>query len=626
MFRLYNSAIIRSYLNVCRNIFIAALLFSGVTSAGISEHQRDLFRLAVQALQAGDFENFRLITARNKDYLLYPYLKFYGLKAKIATVDEVEVEEFIKSYSNMPLGARLEASWIRELAKSKRWDEFIQRYNNRGGRRLQCQFLYAKYQRANLKKDRLTIIRKSKKIWMSGKSQPTQCTPLFKILYSKKLISTKMLWQRIDKAMDRRNIKLAKSLSKRLNHKGKKIVDGWIYNGKNPENLLKTQILANNTGKIREIILQILNRYARQDAGKARLLWSKLRKKYSFSHNAQRRTERYIALRSSYQLHPTAYQWLSEIKPKWVDDSTRIWRARAALRIQDWKAVEKCIRALSDNDRADARWRYWYARAIEKLGRLEEAKKTYEALSLRTDYYGFLAADRIGADYTFANEPLESNPRRLSLLETVPGISRSKELYLVGRLTDARREWNYVMRSFDEPKIKLAAVMAYNWQWYDNAIVTVARTGHRADYKLRFPTPHKDTFQVYAQTYGIDISWMYGVARRESAFKVDARSRVGALGLMQLMPGTARLQSRQLGINKPKMSDLLQPESNIKLGGAYLHQMLLRFEGSQAIATAAYNAGPARVRKWIPSKSGMPIDVWVDTVPYKETREYVRAV
>ena len=230
-------------LSLLRYFILTGLLFFGAVEASITERDRDLFRLTVQALQEGDIENFQLLMARNKGYLLYPYLKFYDLKARIANVNDAEIEEFIKSYSNMPLGARLEASWIRELAKRKRWDEFIRKYNNRGGRKLQCQYLLAKYQRDTQKKIRQRIIRKTKKIWMSGKTQPKQCKPLFDILYSKNLVSNKMLWDRIHKAMTRGNIRLAKSLSKKLNKKQQKIVDAWIYNGKKPQNLLKTKAL-----------------------------------------------------------------------------------------------------------------------------------------------------------------------------------------------------------------------------------------------------------------------------------------------------------------------------------------------------------------------------------------------
>jgi soluble lytic murein transglycosylase len=172
----------------------------------------------------------------------------------------------------------------------------------------------------------------------------------------------------------------------------------------------------------------------------------------------------------------------------------------------------------------------------------------------------------------------------------------------------------------------LAAVLAHEWQWHDNAIVTVAKANYFKDLDLRFPTPFEETIRMNAQTYDLNPSWIYGVMRRESAFNVTARSSAGALGLMQLMPHTARLTSRLLGLSKPSTSDILTSEQNILLGSAYLHRMLNKFDGNLVLATAAYNAGPNRVKQWLPKNNSIPADIWIETLPYKETREYVRAV
>ena len=213
------------------------------------------------------------------------------------------------------------------------------------------------------------------------------------------------------------------------------------------------------------------------------------------------------------------------------------------------------------------------------------------------------------------------------MLQQNPGVQRAQELYALDRITEARREWDRVITKLDEELIKLAAVMAHDWQWYDNAILTVAKTSHRKDLHLRFPTPYKDLIFQTAENYGIDPEWIYGVTRRESAFNMYARSSAGALGLMQILPSTARMQSKSLGMARPSHEDLLESERNILLGASYLNKMLERFSGNQVLATAAYNAGPNRVSKWLPKEGDkVSADIWVDTIPYKETREYVRAV
>ena len=195
----------------------------------------------------------------------------------------------------------------------------------------------------------------------------------------------------------------------------------------------------------------------------------------------------------------------------------------------------------------------------------------------------------------------------------------------MGQVTDARRQWNWTTRNMNNRELAVAAVIARQWGWYDRAILTVARSDHLDDLELRFPLLYRDTIEANAAQYGVDPSWVYGVVRQESAFVVDARSQAGALGLMQLMPSTGRLTGRKLNIRIRNNRALLDIENNLRLGMGYLKEVLGRNNGNQVLATASYNAGPNRVSSWMPEQP-MDADIWVETIPYNETRDYVKNV
>ncbi len=608
-------------------IALFLLMFSVTVDADDIEQQRELFVQALASLEAGDRETFLTLAEQNKDYILYPYLEYYDLRSRLETVDDKEIVSFIDANNDLPISWYLRNRWLFELAESNRWDKYYENYNGQRNARLKCNYLQASLQIDQSKKNQKKVFKAAKKLWMVGKKQPQECDPLFQKLHSKGQITPKMLWERIELAMKKGNLKLASELSQPFNKRDKALVDAWKKTYRNPEKGLKMRQMRRNHVITRKIAYQAIQKIAGRDAEKAKKLWGKAARRYGFDKTVRMEMNRYIALQAAYQYHPLALNWLNAIPKKYVNSNVRVWKVRTALKAQDWPQLAKAIDKLTDAEKSKSEWRYWYARAQESLGKQSLAEKAYDEIALKTNYYGFLSADKLNRPYTFNAEPLQRNDKVISELLTVPAIQRTKELYLVGRVSDARREWNVAIGKLKEDEIKSAAILAHEWQWYDNAILTVARTGHRSDLDLRFPTPYKEVIFLNAQTYNIDPSWIYGVTRRESAFNVIARSNAGALGLMQLMPGTARWQSKKLGLDRPSINEILTLDQNILLGSAYLNQMLTKFSGNQVLATAAYNAGPNRVLKWLPDEgSSVAADVWVDTLPYKETREYVRAV
>jgi len=591
-----------------------------------SAQQRDLYRDAVTALEKGDLTAFDTLRNQNKDYILYPYLAYYDLRNRLSSATDDEITGFMDSYQQMPLSNRIRTQWLYRLAEDERWDTYLSVYRQQGGAKLRCAYFQAKLKTNPSKQTLKQVLQQVEKLWLVGKKQPKECDPLFDRLAKSKRMTSQLIWQRIELAIKAGNTTLATELAEVFGRRDKKAVSLWVNVHKKPEQGLKDRALRKNTLVNRKIVLHGINRIARQDAEKGQALWAKLSRRYGFNNDEKQRMKRFLALRSAYQQYPDALKGLMSIRGKWVNDKVRKWRAMTALRLQDWKALKKSINGFTSQEKQDVKWRYWLARSEEKLGNQKRALAAFEDVALETNYYGFLAADRLGKPYTFNLEPLERDESGLMDIATIPALLRAKELFLLGEDVDARREWNYGTRNFKETKLKQAALLADQWGWHSNAILTIAKTSHRRDYDLRFPMPYRDLVFVNAETHGIDPSLIFGVARRESAFRTDARSSVGALGLMQLMPGTARMESKRLGRHKMSQKEILEADNNILLGSSYLNRMLERFGGNQALATAAYNAGPRRVDSWIPESVPVSSDIWVDTLPFKETRSYVRAV
>ena len=603
------------------------VFFSLSVKAGNTiDEQRRMFDEAITALETGQYDNFKNLAEQNTDYILYPYLVYYELRDRLASASDEEVSRFLEKYSDMPISGQLRNRWLFELAEKNRWEAFNKYYTGQSNVKLKCNYLTSQLKVDNSKVTLQKVLAEAEQLWMTGERRPQECQMVFEKLIDNNRITSQMLWQRIELAMNQGDLKLADELSTPFGRRDKKLVDLWQTVYKNPEKGLALSAMKRNHVVIRKIALQAIRRIAVRDADKANHLWSKALRVYAYGADQRLEIQRYIALQAAYQNLPSATSWLKKLPKKYQNDDVRIQQATLALKNQNWPEMVRSINGLTPDQKDDLQWRYWLARALEKLGKESMAQAKYADISSNTNYYGFLAADRIDKPYSFNNEPLQRNEAALQALKDIPAVQRTRELYLSGRVSDARSEWNAVIRKLDKNQLKVAALLVYEWNWYDNAIITVAKTGHLRDLELRFPTPFKDIIFMNAQTYGLDPSWIYGVTRRESAFNVEARSSVGALGLMQLMPSTARYQSKKLGMDRPSISDILSSEQNLLLGSAYLNRMLNKFAGNQVLATAAYNAGPNRVLRWLPTDREIAADIWIDTLPYKETREYVRAV
>jgi len=589
------------------------------------EKQRKLFGDAKRALKKGQLRKFNRINKKLIDYPLYGYLQYNYFIKRLSRLSENRIKNFLEVYSDSPISDRLRYKWLQSLARKGKWKTFLKYYRPVGGANLRCRKGIALFKTKKIEEAKAV----AEKLWLVGKSQPRTCDQLFSLWKKHDGLTEEKIWARVILAMEKGRTRLAKFIGKKLSKKKQRWIARWKKMHRHPaENLLRNYYKVD--APIPNMIVRHgIKRLARRDAGAASDAWESIRKTHIVeSPEEVRKVDQYIALRGGFQKNPKALEWLGKLEKP--NAKVQDWRIRSALGQQDWWAALTWIEALPDAERNSEQWRYWRARILELQSQSLPVLKTaseriYASLSKERSYHGFLAADRLGSSYQFNASPLKFSENELNEIEKVPGIERARELFFLGMVPQARREWAKVTSAFKKTDLKKASVLASRWNWHDRAISTVAKASHYDDIGLRFPTAYKDIVLKQAKEQGIEPAWIYGVLRQESTFMPDARSGAGALGLMQLMPKTGRMTARQLKFRIRSNNELLNVNKNIRLGSAYLRRMLDENNGNNALATASYNAGPYRVKQWLPEQD-MPSDIWVETIPFNETRKYVRRV
>jgi soluble lytic murein transglycosylase len=307
------------------------------------------------------------------------------------------------------------------------------------------------------------------------------------------------------------------------------------------------------------------------------------------------------------------------------NDFQREWWARAALRAGDWQAVQRAIDGMGEATREQPVWRYWRARALQAGGRRVAANPLFLALSREHHYYGQLAQEELGPVVQTPAINIKMGGDDVAAIARHPGIQRAQALYELGLRSDASQEWNWVTQTFSDPQLLAAAELARRMEWYDRAINTAERTRELHDFELRFLAPYRELAQQAARENQIDEAWVFGLMRQESRFINVARSGVGASGLMQIMPATARWIAQRLGIKRFHPKEMQDPAKNIQFGAFYLKHVQTSLDDSPVLATAAYNAGPGRAQRWRDA-GPMEAAIYIESIPFAETRDYVKKV
>ncbi|MFO1423674.1 MAG: transglycosylase SLT domain-containing protein [Candidatus Competibacteraceae bacterium] len=600
-------------------VALALGLGGDVSATESPSASREAFLAAERSLRDG----VAVDLAPLRTYPLYPYLRYQDLVRRLSELPADEVREFLRDHADSPLAARLRGAWLRQLVAVRRWNDYLRDFTPTRDAEFDCwqrQALLATGQND-------AALRDFAALWLRGAALPAACDPVIAAWRAQGEPTPERLWQRFALAMETNNLKLAHALRAAMPAADRALADAWLGIADNPSLTLDMGQINPDDPRAAAILSDGLERWGQRNAFDAAAALDTLKTRAPALAPRLAEVERRLALWLASDYHPSALARLAALPDTVVDRDVAEWRVRVCLRQGDWTTVLGWLDRLPAPEKDSPRWRYWRGRALEMLGRAEDAKPVYRTIAGQRDYHGFLAADRLGVPYAIASTPLEIPATELeALLDQSPGLRRARELYILGRESDADAEWRQAIHGFDRPALRQAALLAQRWEWHGQAIVTIARAEHWDDLELRFPLAYRDGVVNQARAGALDPAWVYAIIRQESGFRPTARSPVGALGLMQIMPATGRQIAGELRDVAADDPPLLQPDTNIRYGVHYLRRMLDRLQDNPVLATAAYNAGPTKVARWLPATAAVPADVWAETIPYRETRAYVQRV
>lgn len=601
-------------------VIVSFALTFGTGPAGADS--RSDFLAAERAYKSGDSAGYRTLKGRLAGYPLLPYLEYRELADGLPGASPGDIERFLDTYADTPLASRLRSAWLDRLADADRWSAYTDAYKDgEGGIARQCRYLEALIHTGREKE----AFARVEPLWLHGSSRPDACNPVFDRWRASGRLTRDLVWQRISLAMDNGSEQLAKYLERYLPGADRTWLQLWLRIDEHPQDVAQRSLFSADHPYRKAIVAHGIKRLGKTDPHQAAELWKDYRNRFGFSAQEGCPVDEDLAIRLEDEPDRAAFRFFEEVEPCSDADRLQEARIRAALLHGDWSAVVRWIDALPDERRSDEQWLYWKARALETEGKRKDAEKLYLEASKERTYYGFLAADRIDAPYRSDHIPIDVSDEVARQVARLPAIARMRELRALDREIDARREWVQLTPTLSTEELLAATQLYQQWDWIDRAIFTSARAKYWDDLEVRFPLRYRSTVQRFAAQRDLDPSWVFGVLRQESAFMEDVRSSAGAVGLMQVMPDTAGLVARTLGLSKPSSASLVDPETNIALGTGYLRMMLDDLGDNPVLATAAYNAGPHRVKRWMPAAT-LDADIWVELIPFKETRTYVQRV
>jgi soluble lytic murein transglycosylase len=579
---------------------------------------------AMEAIDRGRWTEYQQLRPALDDYPLAIYLDYFQLSRQAHKVRPAEARRFISLSEDTPLPNRFLSVYLRQAGKNRRWKDFLQVMPDEPNSiELKCYYFRAKLASG----DQLAAWEGAERLWVHGESRPKQCDPLFAAWLKAGQLEDAIVWARMLKAFDASERSLMGYVAK----KGSSKLASWsekllaVYD--HPDRLRRQSLPADNAYSA-DIATHGLVRLARYNPEKALDQWRDYQDALAFSPEQTHQIEYAIALRSLFAKTEANVAWLAGALDRLGEDKLVEIRLRWLLEEQDWAGLEQTEPLLSAAQREESVWRYWRAIALERRGEPELAEKALREIATERGYYSFLAADKLGQAYAFNNRPLVLEAGAREPLLQLPAVQRIEELRFHEEENLAHSEWFKVLQDSgeDSAQQQQLAQLAASQGWHRMAIDAANRAKAWDALDLRFPTPYQQTFKQFAAQQQVPSTELMAIARRESAFFPQARSPVGARGLMQIMPATGKQVASSLG-RRHTGSDLYEVEHNVLLGSAYYRQLLDRFDGNRVFALTAYNAGPHRVDRWRnKAGEGLPVEIWIETIPYRETRNYVQAV
>lgn len=587
--------------------------------------QREQFRSALAAATKPPEGAWKRTSASLEEsgYPLTPYIELAALRPRVAKLDRTDVERFLKHWPDTLPASDLRDAWLRELARRGDWPTFRAFWTGSSDRDLVCDELRARLA-GGAKLDGAADI---DPLWQGTRALPSACDPVIAAARQQGVLKDTQVWERLQRAAASGSVESAADAAALLGGSDRNDADRIVAALREPAATLAKASAWPDQSRTRDAVAYGLARYARRNSAAAETLWADLEARFKWDAEQKNRVLNALALYRSTSYSPDALARLKALPEAADDDATREWQVRIALTSGDLAETLVALDRLSETQKADARWRYLRARVLSKLDRKSEAAPILAEVAREANFYGFLAADWTDQPYTICPSALAGDLKIEAALAKQADLERAFEFRELGMLSDARREWNFAMKKLDENQRRLAADLAYRRGWYDRAVFAFSADPQTQRlYEQRFPLGMEKQVKREAQVAGIDPAWAYAIIRAESAWMTDARSGANAYGLMQLLPGVAKQMAKAEKLPYGTAQDLFDPHLNIQLGTRFLGKMAGKYDGSPWLASAAYNAGESPVGRWLDARASLEPDFFIETIPYKETREYVSRV
>ncbi len=584
------------------------------------------FIAARTAFERGERMRLDALAGGFSGQTLEPYVAYWQLKLRLSSATRDEVRYYWEHWPDTPLADRLRVEWLKAVGLRRDWSTFALDYPPAVGEDTELACFAAQFRR---QRDGDAALAGARSLWFTGQATPDSCEPVFAALIANGTLTTADRRARFRLAVEAGNFKVAQSIAAELPPDARINPREFAHVDRDPGRALAKGEFSWKRQGGRDLALYVLERAARSDPADVRAAWEKQR--VNLPEADRRYGNGRLAFYAARALLPQASAWFGEAAGAPFNDAQHAWRVRAALRAGSWPDVLAAIDAMPPTQAQEAAWRYWRARALAAAGRNEEAHAIYATLAQEFHFYGFLASDAIGripgagVKREALPEAAQPTAAQFAAFGAQPGVQRAVKLAGLDMRPESLREWSYALRGLDDDRLLMAAEYARRQGLYDRAINTAERTVTRYDFTLRYMMPYREQFSAAAREQAVDEAMLLGLARQESRFALDIVSSAGAMGLMQLMPPTAKWVAKQLGRSDFRPSQIGDIGVNTQFGAYYYKYWLERLERQPALAAAAYNAGPNRAQAW---RTGTPLEgaIWVETIPFNETRDYVKKV
>lgn len=516
------------------------------------------------------------------------------------------------------LSDRLKKKWLSYLAKEKNHALIIAHFKPSGKSIQQCQYLLAQYHTGHTDKAMKAV----EPLWLSGKSMPGDCNELFSLWQDSKYFSNELIWARFELAIEKKNYGLARHLTRLMRDEDKRVANQWVLISRAPHRIKKIHLTEHpqNTAMLTHGIRKLV----KGNIDNAIKNWRHMEKSHEFSHAQKQKILRTIALYAAMRNRTDATEWFNKLDPKLMPTMHHEWRVRAALKSKDFTNAKIAIEALPTELKEKSCWQYWHARSLEALGHNYQAKSIYKRLSQKRHYYGFLASHR--ANITPKMEDHDYKEDRGMLKKYQQQIDYINALYEKGQRHQANLLSYELANSLNDRELVQLAETYSNWNWHEKALSIANQSKHKNHLRIRFPLAHKTLVMKHAKKYDVEPTLIYAVIRQESTFRQKAKSSANAMGLMQVIPSTARRVAKKNQIELKRLNHMYQPKINVEVGTAYLKHLSKRFDDHPVLMAAAYNAGPRQVNHWLRKHPRNEPDIWIETLPWGETRNYLKNI